>query len=211
MYNGKEKLVCGCEVFTDNIIVWYEFESLALSTNPDKKIGAELEDILEVVEDSKMIDTIDTREKFWDMFVIDSIIGNTDRHNGNWGFILNNKTKEITFAPIYDCGSCLNPMLEDMEMERLNETEFKNLAINCYSCIKENGKKINYITYIKSAQNEECNKAICRMYHKIDIEEINRFIGKIPYMSGVRKQFYKNIIKLRYDIIKEVYDKLNKF
>ena len=121
MYNGKEKIVCGCEDFTDNNNILYEFESLALSTNPDKKIGAELEDILEVIEESKMINTIDTREKFWDMFVIDSIIGNTDRHNGNWGFILNNKTKEITFAPIYDCGSCLNPMLEDTEIKKLNE------------------------------------------------------------------------------------------
>ena len=210
-YNGKEKIVCGCEDFTDNNNILYEFESLALSTNPDKKIGTELEDILEVIDESKMIDTVDTKEKFWDMFLIDSIIGNTDRHNGNWGFILNNKTKEITFAPIYDCGSCLNPMIEDKEMEKLNESELKNLAINCYSCIKENGKKINYITYIKSMKNEECNRAICRMFEKIDINEINRFIDKIQYMSDTRKRFYKKIIKLRYDIIKEVYDELNKF
>lgn len=189
MYNGKEKIVCACEDFTNENYVLYEFESLALSTNPDKKIGTELEDILEVVEESKMIDTNDTREKFWDMFVIDSIIGNTDRYNGNWGFILNNKNKEITFAPIYDCGSCLNPMLEDTEMEKLNDTELKNLAINCYSCIKENGRKINYITYIKNAKNEECNKAICRMYSKIDIEKINKFIDEILYMSDIRKKF----------------------
>lgn len=208
IYNEKEKIVCACEDFTDNDNVLYEFESLALSNNPDKKIGTELEDILEIVEESKMIDTNDTKEKFWDMFVIDAIIGNTDRHNGNWGFILNNKTNEIRFAPIYDCGSCLTPMLEDKEMNGLNETELKNIAINCYSCIKENGKKINYITYIKSRKNEECNKAICRMYHKIDIEGINKFIDKIPNMSDVRKHFYKKIIKLRYDIIKEVYDKL---
>ena len=209
-YNGKEKIVCGCEDFTDNNNILYEFENLALSTNPDKKIGAELEDILEVIDESKMIDIVDTKEKFWDMFLIDSIIGNTDRHNGNWGFILNNKTKKITFAPIYDCGSCLNPMLEDKEIEKLNEAELKNLAINCYSCIKENCKKINYITYIKSMKNEECNRAICRMFKKIDINEINRFIDKIQYMSDTRKQFYKKIIKLRYDIIKEVYEKLNK-
>lgn len=209
-YNGKEKIVCGCEDFTDNNNILYEFENLALSTNPDKKIGAELEDILEVIDESKMIDIVDTKEKFWDMFLIDSIIGNTDRYNGNWGFILNNKTKEITFAPIYDCGSCLNPMLEDKEMEKLNEAELKNLAINCYSCIKENGKKINYITYIKSMKNEECNRAICRMFKKIDINEINRFIDEIQYMSDTRKEFYKKIIKLRYDIIKEVYEKLNK-
>ena len=37
------------------------------------------------------------KEKFWDMFVIDSLIGNTDRHNGNWGFLLNKQINEIHF------------------------------------------------------------------------------------------------------------------
>ena len=58
------------------------------------------------------------------------------------------KTEKIDFSPIYDCGSCLNPMIEDEELEKITETEIKNLAINSYSCIKEKGKKINYITYI---------------------------------------------------------------
>ena len=40
-------------------------------------------------------------------------------------------------------------MLEDEEIEKMNETELKNLARNCYSCLKENGKKIHYMTYIK--------------------------------------------------------------
>ena len=88
-----------------------------MSTNPDKKIETELSDIIEVIKESNMIDTKSTTQKFWDMFVMDSLIGNTDRHNGNWGFLLNKKTKEIEFSPIYDCGSALNPMLEDEEME----------------------------------------------------------------------------------------------
>ena len=140
-YNGKEKIVCACEDFTDDDHILYEFESLALSTNPDKKIETELSDIMDVIEESKMINSTETKKKFWDMFVIDSLIGNTDRHNGNWGFLLNKKTGEISFAPIYDCGSCLNPMLEDTELEKINDTEIKNLAINCYSCLKENSKK----------------------------------------------------------------------
>ena len=36
-YNGKDKIVCACEDFTDENSILYEFESLALSTNPDKK------------------------------------------------------------------------------------------------------------------------------------------------------------------------------
>lgn len=210
-YKEKEKIVCACEDFTDGNHVLYEFENLALSTNPDKKIETELVDILEVIEETKMMIPNDTKDKFWDMFIIDSLIGNTDRHNGNWGFLVNARSSKAKFAPIYDCGSCLNPMLEDTEMEKLNETELENLAINCYSCIKESGKKINYMTYIKSMKNEECNKAICRMFGEIDIDEMNEFINEIPYMSDARKQFYKNIIKIRYDIIKEVYDRLNKF
>lgn len=207
-YNGKEKIVCACEDFTDVNHVLYEFENLALSANPDKKIETELVDILEVIEETKMIPD-DTKDKFWDMFIIDSLIGNTDRHNGNWGFLVNSRNSEVEFAPIYDCGSCLNPMLEDIEIEKINEIELKNLAINCYSCIKENGKKINYMAYIRSRKNIECNKAICRMFRKINMNEINRFIDEIIYISENRKGFYKKIIELRYDIIKETYQKIN--
>lgn len=208
-YNGKEKIVCACEDFSDNNHILYEFENLALSTNPDKKIETEIKDIMEVLEESKnLINTEEAKQKFWEMFIIDSIIGNTDRHNGNWGFILNKETGKTSFSPIYDCGSCLNPMLEDEQLEKINETEIKNLAINCYSCLKENGKKINYITYIKQMKNEECNKAIKRCFSDIKIEEIESFIEKIEVMSETRKNFYKEIINKRYSIIKEVYERL---
>ena len=207
-YNGREKIVCACEDFTDNENVLYEFENLALSTNPDKKIETELSDIMEVIEESKMIDTEETKQKFWDMFVVDSLIGNTDRHNGNWGFLLNKKTGKAKFSPIYDCGSCLNPMLEDNEIEKISEKELKNLAINSYSCLKENGKKINYMTYIAQKGNEQCNNAIKRLFAKINIDEINQFIDNIECITNIRKEFYKKIIAQRYDILQKTYKEL---
>ena len=208
IYKEKEKIVCACEDFTDEEHVLYEFESLALSTNPDKKIDTELSDIMEVIEESQTIDSKETKKKFWDMFVIDSLIGNTDRHNGNWGFLLNKETRKAEFSPIYDCGSCLNPMLEDKELEKMSETELKNLAINCYSCIKENGKKINYMSFIKEMKNQECNNAIKRVFVNIHIDEIKMFIDNIEYMSSIRKAFYKKILEIRYENIKEVYEKI---
>ena len=33
------------------------------------------------------IDLDELKEKFWNMFIIDCLIGNEDRHNGNWGFL----------------------------------------------------------------------------------------------------------------------------
>ena len=210
IYNGKEKIVCACEDFTDEENTLYEFENLALSTNPDKKIETELSDIMDVIEESKMIDTEKTKDMFWNMFIIDSLIGNTDRHNGNWGFIMNKKTGSIEFSPIYDCGSCLNPMIEDSELEKISETELKNLAVNCYSCLKENGKKINYMSYIKQIKNQDCNNAIKRVYPSIDINKINDFINQIEKISNKRKEFYKNILKYRYEIITNIYNILQK-
>ncbi len=209
-YNGKEKIVCACEDFTSDDSELFEFEGLALSTNPDKKIDTELSDIIDVIEECKMINSSDTKLKFWKMFVVDALIGNTDRHNGNWGFLVNKKTKKVTFAPIYDCGSCLNPMIEDKEIESLNDTELKNLAINCYSCLKEDGKKINYMAYIRSMKNDNCNDAVKEIFLQININQIKEFIDEISYISEERKAFYLNIIEQRYNIIKTVYKSLTK-
>ena len=211
IYNGKEKTVCACEDFTDESHVLYEFENLALSVNPDKKIETEISDIIDVIENLEKMNIIikdDITKKFWDMFIVDSLIGNTDRHNGNWGLLVDNKSNTAEFAPIYDCGSCLNPILEDNEIKKMSEIEFKNLAFNCYSCIKENNKKINYVMYIKSLKSQECNNAIKRIFNKIDIKKINDFIDSIVCMSDVRKNFYKKIINCRYEFLDEIYSKL---
>ena len=209
-YNGKEKIVCACEDFTSDENELFEFEGLALSTNLDKKIDTELSDIIDVIDECKMINSSETKLKFWKMFVVDALIGNTDRHNGNWGFLVNKKTKQVTFAPIYDCGSCLNPMIEDKEIERLNDTELKNLAINCYSCLKEDGNKINYMVYIRSMKNDNCNDAVKEIFLRININQIKEFIDEISYISEGRKAFYLNIIEQRYNIIKTVYKSLTK-
>jgi hypothetical protein len=213
-YNGREKIVCACEDFTSGDSFLYEFESLVLSINPDKKIDTELSDIMDVIDKINELTQIniividDIKEKFWDMFIIDALIGNTDRHNGNWGILVNTRCNEARFSPVYDCGSCLNPMLEDEEIKELSDSDLKNLALNCYSCLKENGKKINYMLFMESLKNENCNAAIERVFNVIDINKINKFIDSILCMSEVRRDFYKKIIYLRYKVIEKSYKKL---
>ena len=200
--NGMGKIVCACEDFTSDNKTLYEFENLANSNLLDKKVETEIEDIMNIIkENENLINVEDTINKFWEMFIVDSLIGNTDRHNGNWGFMKDNTTKEITFAPIYDCGSCLNPLLDDEEIKNITETEIKNLALNCYSCLKQNGKKISYAHYIEETQNTYCNNAIKKIVPKIDMEKIKEFIESIPCISDVRKNFYIEILMQRYEKI----------
>ena len=40
-----------------------------------------------LAESHSLIDVKKIKEKFFEMFIIDGLIGNTDRHNGNWGFL----------------------------------------------------------------------------------------------------------------------------
>ncbi len=120
---------------------------------------------------------------------------------------MNRQTNKAVFSPIYDCGSCLNPMLSDEDLIQLNDNEIYNLAKNCYSCLKENDKKINYMNYIKSMKNIECNKSLCRIFPKIDINKISKFIDKIEYISDIRKEFYIKILKYRYEILYKTYNK----
>lgn len=75
---------------------------------------------------------------------------------------------------------------------------------------KGSEKKIDYMSYIKGAKNEECNKAINRIFEKINIETINNLIDEIPCITLKRKEFYKKIIYYRYEIIKSVYIELDK-
>lgn len=206
-YNRKEKIVCACEDFTSDKNFLKEFELLAISVNPDEKIGTNLSDIIKVIDETNIIDSTDTMIRFFDMFIIDALIGNTDRHNGNWGFIASNDG-DIKFSPIYDCGSCLNPMLTDEEIEKLTESDIKNLAINCYSVLKIDDKKINYMSYIESTSDENINKALKRVFPNIDIDKINDFIDSIDGMSKERREFYKKIINYRYNILKRVFKKI---
>lgn len=206
-YKGKDKIVCACEDFTDKASHLIEFENLALSFDLDKKIETELSDILNVIKlNDWLINAKETISNFWDMFIIDCLIGNTDRHNGNWGFILCDNKQTIKFSPIYDCGSCLNPMLDDEEISKLSSTDIKNLALNSFSCLKENNKKINPITYLKSRNNKDALDALRRVFNRINMDEIVKFIDDIVCISKERKIFYKSILTIRYNELKKIYE-----
>lgn len=97
------------------------------------------------------------------MFIADSLIGNFDRHNGNWGFLINENQKKIDIAPIYDCASCLYPQLTDENISKIiNDEEEMNARVFVFptSALKLNDKKINYFEYINSVKNEDCNNQV---------------------------------------------------
>ncbi len=211
---NKEKVVVACKDFTNQGIILKQFAELKNSQieTSENGYGTELEEILETIESQEIYDVNKLKDFFWDMFIADSLVGNFDRHNGNWGFLIDEGAEKIEIAPIYDNASCLYPQLDDATMENImkNKEEMEaRVYVFPTSAIKINDKKINYFEFIGSLENEECNKALKRIYQLIDIKKINKIIENTPYISNVRKEFYKKIINLRYEkIIKYSYEKL---
>ena len=148
------------------------------------------------------------------MFIVDALIGNWDRHNGNWGFLYDSVTDEISLAPVYDCGSCLFPQADDEIMQSVlsdqNELEVRVFE-RPLSGIKLNGQKIQYFKFISSLENKDCNKALKRILPKVDIDKINTIIDETPFISDLQKKFYKTMIRERKERILDFsYQKLRK-
>lgn len=72
---------------------------------------------MEAIEEQSLLPIDKLRNFFWDMYIADAFLGNFDRHNGNWGILVDEQNRTAEIAPVYDCGLCLYPQLavEDMK------------------------------------------------------------------------------------------------
>lgn len=162
------------------------------------------DDIEQMLRDNtKNTDAAETIHRFWNMFIVDALNGNFDRHGGNWGFI--RKEDRYRIAPVYDNGSSMYPRLNTDEalLEVLHSTEEIHRRIYTFptSHIQLDGKKSSYYDVIFSLRFKECNDALLRIVPRIDLAKINTLIESIEGISDVRKRFYKTMYEQRYSKI----------
>ncbi len=144
-------------------------------------------------------------ERYWDAFVMDALVGNFDRHKGNWGYLVNETKRTIALAPIYDCGSSLYPSLADMSFHRIIDSrdeinkrifEFPKATLLKTDDIKH-GEKFSYSELLNSNFDENCLASIAKIVPRVDLEKINKVIDETPLISEDRKLFYKTMVAER--------------
>lgn len=209
-YNGEQ--VVACKNFVENGYHFVPFNDVGESTLDQDKENYQYSysDIMTMLRDnSKLTDVQETIDAFWQLYIVDALLGNFDRHGSNWGFL--KKDNKYTLAPIFDNGSCLFPNLTDEdEMQNvINSKEETDKRIFKFptSQIKLHHKKSSYYDVIHSLEFNECNKALVDVYERISIEKINSFIDNdVAFINDLQKEFYKHMIKNRYEkIIKASY------
>lgn len=85
-------------------------------------------DVLDMIKKHRKLSQFNKQwmlTQFWDMFICDAILGNRDRHWGNWGYITDGKSYRP--APLYDNGACLFPDVEKCISE-FGKNKFKFIS-----------------------------------------------------------------------------------
>lgn len=149
--------------------------------------------------------------QFWDMFICDAILGNRDRHHGNWGYIAHGNSYYP--APIFDNGGSLFPDISARIHEYTKENEKKFLfdrseqfPAQLFRLERADGsvKRTNYYEMLGNLKFDDTFKR--------EVESIRKNIGylgvrqvtvKILKESGSMipdkyKRFYLRIILMRY-------------
>ena len=201
--NGRRHVVCACRDFTDEHRVLHDFCSIknTVLDSESNGTGTELSAVLETIDKQQFVDPVELRRFFWDMFVADAFLGNFDRHNGNWGFLVDRTTGRAEIAPVFDCGSCLLPQADENIMRKVLEDEAE-LEARIYtfpaSMLKIGGEKIGYARMLANPP-DDLRDAVARIVPRINLSAISAFIDSAPYLSDLQRRFYKTYLKARHD------------
>ena len=158
------------------------------------------------------------KERFWECVVIDGLINNNDRNNGNWGVLRGSEGDVL--CPIFDNGASFSPNVSESRIiHKLNNPD--SLLTGVYDAVTTyslDGKKNATFKEFIKLDNPELHKAIKRNVPLIKNKEneIYDLIDQIPetkksykIISPERKEVYKKEINVRlYNILLPEYERL---
>ena len=211
-YKGQE--VVACRNFIPEGTVFVPFNDVGESTlETDKeRFQYSYQDICAMLAANRKITDIDSvTERFWDIYIIDALLGNFDRHGGNWGFLKSDDRYRT--APVFDNDSCLFPQMTDENaMEKIiSSKELTEERVFRFptSQIKLDGRKSSYHDVISSLRFPECNNALVRIYPRVDMNRIRELVNGIESITEIHKEFYIHMISSRLDLmLREPYERL---
>ena len=215
LYDGK--LAVACEDFILNDIQktekgWglYEFSAAEKGMFDGVDIGRfpSLDSIYYIFDNHQLLNRIKDEgiARYWDTFVIDALIGNSDRHCGNWGYIARAGSDELELAPVYDCGASLYPRIDDTVLAGLMASaeevdkrlfDFPNPAISIGGC------RAKFCECLLDTENRHLQEALLRVVPRIDMGRIDGIVGGTEGISPERREFLRFMLQRRFEALIE--------
>lgn len=217
LYDGLVNVICD---FTTDYIRLQSFKDIGQSSVDtdlsDKHYS--YNDVMHILDKDFKLDKENlklAKRHFWDMYVCDAILGNRDRHMGNWGLlqVMYNDTRRL--APMYDNGACLFPDV----FPRLHEycaNPYKFLydrtyvfpasLLLLYSSTEHRYKRTNYGEILKnrdkfSGLRSACNRVISSKGKQGVFNAICKATMGIP--NSILRDFWVSVAFMRYSCLVE--------
>ena len=212
LYNDNGKVVVLLKDFAVNGYMLRSFKDTAqssLDSDLSTKDYTYADVVYMIYKHTKL--SADTKEKviaqFWDMFMLDAIFGNRDRHHGNWGYLV--KSGVYRLAPIFDNGGSLFPnVLMQFASYFTNKRAFliersERFPASLLKQKRVNGevKRTNYYEYMSlEGQDKHMHEAYMRA-KAIAVSrlfDISKSVCYNLYTDKLLSEFYVSIILMRY-------------
>ena len=222
-FDGKRfKLVCACKDFIidDKNELLIPYTALRNDTKPElmekrdsSLFGASnINEIIFQLDNNTVLSNIpNAKERFWDVVVIDMLINNNDRNNGNWGLLYDGEGLKI--APVFDNGSSFSNKLPDEKLLKIFSSEERMLvsSLGVMTAFGKDGRSYSFQELIKIGMNHP--EFVCALKRNVPLirskmNDIIAFVECIPgehkgidVCSQIRKNFYIKAMMLRLDHI----------
>ncbi|MCD8015314.1 MAG: HipA domain-containing protein [Lachnospiraceae bacterium] len=207
----NHELLVACKNFTSDSEHLIEFGRYLRKYYDSSDVGrvpeyAQLEYVLsrDSVLKQKQNELLDS---YWQRFIGDALVGNFDRHMGNWGYLVS-KDGSIKASPIYDNGSTLFPALASHGMEQILSDEkeiMRRVLLFPKAALAMNKEKLSYYDLLSSGYSERITEAVLTVVPAIlrAMPAIMDFIDSQAFLTDIRKRFYKTILKARVEFLLE--------
>ena len=205
----RGKLACACLDFVENRddeVELVPFRAL-IDAEADYESGrrnVELSTLLETLDASPALEPVRdaARRRFWETVVVDAVVGNYDRHPGNWGYLRERRGFDrpvVELAPVFDCGSTFVPVMSEAAMagyladpDRLRE----RVARTPRSNVERGGRAMTYGELLSAPEarpGREILLGLAERVEALDVAEIARSSGAF---SEVQCMFYGKMVQL---------------
>lgn len=144
---------------------------------------------------------------YWERFVGDALVGNFDRHKGNFGYLIG-EDDSVSASPVYDNGSTLYPNLSEQGMREVLASPkeiMKRIKLFPKAALEMRGKKVDYCDMMSSGIYNELTSAVIATVPRIrnSMPAVWEFIDECDFLSETRKEFYKVMLAERMAFILE--------
>lgn len=209
------RIVVACKDFATYPWVLMEVRTLKNIALADVNAATEKEQVTSATGDSVDLDELfvhfkynsflNTQQvirRFWDCVLVDILIDNNDRNNGNWGLLKNIQSGITILAPVFDNGNAFNNKTPDSALESKLAVLDVNDIIGSRTAYSRGGKIIS-AKKLLSMQDEMFTESKLRVVPLMTekLQDIFSMIDNVPVeaCSSIRKEYYKASLRIRLD------------